>query len=284
MQKRVLAINDISCIGRCSLTAALPIISSFGVNTTVLPTSILSTQTGGIDDYTYHDLSGDIPGILSHWKKLGISFDAIYTGFLGSSEQVDMMLGLFSAFPDAFKLVDPVMGDAGSLYSSFPMDFPQHMKKLCEKADLITPNMTEAALLLDEEYIKPPYTCDYAEALAERLYARYGAKVIITGMHFSYTEDILGRKTDFLGALLFDGKDYEYALSEHIPGFFHGTGDVFASTLMGAFMQGEELGKALHTALDFTYRSIEKTVELGQDPRFGLAFEYFLSENGKDLV
>ena len=123
-----------------------------------------------------------------------------------------------------------------------------------------------------------------AEALAERLYARYGAKVIITGMHFSYGEDILGRKTDFLGALLFDGKDHEYALSEHIPGFFHGTGDVFASTLMGAHMQGEELGQALHTALDFTYRSIEKTVELGQDPRFGLAFEYFLSENGKDLV
>ena len=101
MQKRVLAINDISCIGRCSLTAALPIISSFGINTTVLPTSILSTQTGGIDDYTYRDLSGDIPGILSHWKKLGISFDAIYTGFLGSSEQVDMMLALFSEFPDA---------------------------------------------------------------------------------------------------------------------------------------------------------------------------------------
>lgn len=268
-QKKILAVNDISCIGRCSLTAALPILSSFGINTAVLPTSLLSTQTGGIDDYTYMDLSGEMPGILQHWKKLGVNFDAIYTGFLGSPGQVDMLISVFSDYPDAIKLVDPVMGDAGSLYSSFSKDYPEHIKKLCEKADIITPNLTEAYLLSGMEY-RHGAGIEEAEFLAEELSKKFSCSVIITGVN---TKDKLG------AVLQKAGGESCRSFGRSIPGFYHGTGDVFASEFIGSVISGKSYEEALDAAVTFTQLAIERTRQLGLDPRFGLSFEYCLNRN-----
>jgi pyridoxine kinase len=161
-QKRVAAIHDISCFGRCSLTVALPIISSAGIECAVVPTAVLSTHTGGIDGYTFHDLTDEIMPIAKHWKSLDLEFDAIYTGYLGSFHQLDIVSSLFDLLGsnDTLKVVDPVMADNGVLYKSFPADFPKGMRKLCAKADIIVPNITEAVLMLDEPYQEGPYTAD----------------------------------------------------------------------------------------------------------------------------
>ena len=152
--KRAVTIQDISCFGKCSLTVALPIISAMGIETAVIPTAVLSTHTGGFKGYTFRDLTGDIPQIASHWEKLGLSFDAIYTGYLGSPDQVQIVSDFFDSFgkEDNFIVVDPVMGDAGKLYAGFTDELVCGMRKLCAKADYIIPNMTEAALLLDIPY------------------------------------------------------------------------------------------------------------------------------------
>ncbi len=164
-QKRIVAIHDISCFGRCSLTVALPIISAFGIETSIIPTAVLSTHTGGFSDFTYRDLTDDILPIVNHWKSLGLNFDAIYTGFLGSFEQIDIIDQVFELLktPQTLIIVDPVMADNGELYKIFPKDFPKGMKKLCQKADILIPNLTEAALLLDEPYKPGPYTKEYID-------------------------------------------------------------------------------------------------------------------------
>ncbi|MDR1691034.1 MAG: bifunctional hydroxymethylpyrimidine kinase/phosphomethylpyrimidine kinase, partial [Candidatus Methanoplasma sp.] len=157
-QKRVLAIHDVSCFGKCSITVALPIISSTGVECTVMPTAVLSTHTGGLTGYTYRDLTDDILPIMEHWKTLNIRFDAVYSGFLGSFEQIDIVSDIFDDLKKAgtMIIVDPVMADNGKLYPIFKKDFPKGMRKLCEKADVILPNITEATLLLEEDYIEGP--------------------------------------------------------------------------------------------------------------------------------
>ncbi|MDD2269941.1 MAG: pyridoxamine kinase, partial [Eubacteriales bacterium] len=187
-QKRIAAIHDISCFGRCSLTVALPIISAAGIETSAIPTAVLSTHTGGFSGYTFRDLTDDIMPIVKHWKKVGIDFDAIYTGYLGSFEQIDIISDIFDIYKKrgTFIAVDPVMGDHGKLYSLFPDNFPDGMKKLCAKADLIVPNMTEALLLLGESYKEGPYSKDYIISLLKRL-SEIGAKqVVLTGV---YLED-----------------------------------------------------------------------------------------------
>ena len=151
MQKRVAAIHDISCLGRCSLTVALPIISAAGIECSVLPTAVLSTHTGGFTGFTYRDLTDDILPIADHWRELGIGFDALYTGFLGSFGQIAIVSELFERFKtdENIVLVDPVMADNGELYKIFPPDFPSGMRKLCEQATVIIPNITEAISLSD---------------------------------------------------------------------------------------------------------------------------------------
>ncbi|MBR3477470.1 MAG: bifunctional hydroxymethylpyrimidine kinase/phosphomethylpyrimidine kinase, partial [Candidatus Methanomethylophilaceae archaeon] len=158
-QKRILAVHDISCVGKCSLTVALPIISAAGVECAVLPTAVLSTHTGGFTGFTFRDLTGDIKPIGAHWSSLGIRFDAIYTGFLGSFEQIELVKELIDGMSgqDVKVYVDPVMADKGKMYSVFGPDFPAGMRSLCEKADLIMPNMTELAFMLGFEYKDVPY-------------------------------------------------------------------------------------------------------------------------------
>ncbi|NCC82697.1 MAG: pyridoxamine kinase [Clostridia bacterium] len=267
-QKRIAAIHDISCFGRCSLTVALPIISAAGIEVSVIPTALLSTHTGGIAGYTYRDLSDDMLAIMNHWQSLHLQFDAVYTGFLGSTKQLDIVSKIFDQFATQGQLiiVDPVMADNGLLYKSFPDTFPQGMRKLCQKADIIIPNITEAVFLLGEPYQKGPYTELYIEQMLKRLAALGPKQIVITGVHFN-------DKT--IGAASYDAisKKVEYAFSDLVKGYYPGTGDVFGSVLVGFLLNGCELSKAVRNAVDFTAASIARTNTAGTDRRFGVHFE-----------
>ena len=277
-QKRVAAIHDISCFGRCSLTVALPIISAAGIETAVIPTAVLSTHTGGFTGFTYRDLTDDIMPIVDHWKTLDLEFDAIYTGFLGSFEQIDLVIDLFKRLSSekTLRIVDPVMADNGVLYKIFPKDFPNGMRKLCAKADVIIPNITEAALMLGEKYVDGPYDKGYIESLLKRLGKIGAKKVVLTGVFFD---------NERLGAAAYDAVTGEigYAFSERIEGYYHGTGDVFGSALVGSLMNGKSLNKATEIAVDFTVRSIRRTKNAGTDIRFGVNFEEGIPKLVKDL-
>lgn len=272
-QKRALAIHDISCFGKCSLTVALPILSAAGVETSVIPTAVLSTHTGGFTGYTFRDLTDDIPAIAKHWKSLGLTFDAIYTGYLGSFEQLAIVSQLIDDFrgPDTLVCVDPVMADNGSLYPAFGPDFPRGMERLCRKADIIVPNLTEAALLLGEEYREGPYRKEYIETTLRGLSALGPKRVVLTGVW---------SRSEKLGCASFDASSQEIRFQEadRIEGSYHGTGDVFASALLGSLLNGFTLEQSAQTAADFTAGSIRRTYEAATDVRFGVNFEAGLPE------
>lgn len=277
-QKRVAAIHDLSGFGKCSLTVALPILSAAGIETSALPTAILSTHTGGISGYTYHDLTEDMRPVMKHWKSLDIKFDAIYTGFLGSFEQLDIVKEFFDAFrqEDNLILVDPVMGDNGELYTVFTHEFAAGMRMLCQKADIIVPNLTEAALLLDEPFHPGPYTHAYIESLLRKLGALGPQKVVLTGVYF---------KEDELGAATYDRTTdtIDYVFTQKIPGYYHGTGDVFASALLSALLNDFSLIDAAAIAVHFTTDSIRRTYKAKTDYRFGVNFEQSFPDFLKEL-
>jgi len=277
-QKRVAAIHDISCFGRCSLTVALPIISAAGIETAVIPTAVLSTHTGGISGYTFRDLTEDIIPIAEHWKSLNLEFDGFYTGFLGSFEQIDIVTEVCEKLRGnkTLLIVDPVMADNGVLYKIFPPNFPEGMRKLCSKANAIIPNITEAVFLLGEDYKEGPYTRDYIENLLRRLSALGPKQVVLTGVYFD---------SGSLGAASYDAETGEisYSFEKKIDGYFHGTGDVFGSALVAALLKGKPLPFATNTAVEFTVKSIERTKQAGTDIRFGVNFEEGLLELAKAL-
>lgn len=268
-QKRVAAIHDISGFGKCSLTVALPILSAAGIETSVMPTAVLSTHTGGFTGFTYRDLTEDLRPFAAHWKSLGLTFDAIYTGFLGSFEQLEIVSEIFDLFKtkDNLILVDPVMADNGVLYSLFNKEFAAGMARLCAKADLIVPNLTEAAFLLGREYREGPYEKAWVEELLHELSDTLGPKkIVLTGVWLREGE---------LGAACYDAETggIGYALSPRIEGYYHGTGDVFGSALLGGLMNGLTLQDATRLAVDFTAGSILRTHDAGTDVRFGVNFE-----------
>ncbi|MDR1346701.1 MAG: pyridoxamine kinase [Bacteroidales bacterium] len=277
--KRVAAIHDISGFGKCSLTVVLPVISAAGIETTVLPTAILSTHTGGFTDFTYRDLTDDIQPIANHWRSLNIEFDAIYTGFLGSFAQLELMEHFFDTFRtrDNLILVDPVMADNGELYKIFSSDFVVGMRRLCTKADLIVPNLTEAALLLNEPYNPGPYTEDYITDILKKLSSLGVEKVVLTGVFFDAQK---------LGAATYDAATgtLDYALANRIPGYYHGTGDLFASALLGALLNDFSLHEAASIAVRFTTSAIQKTATAGTDIRFGVNFEQSIPEFLQDIL
>lgn len=277
-QKKVMAVHDISCFGKCSLTVALPILSAAGIETSVIPTAVLSTHTGGFTDYTYRDLTEDIPKIARHWQSLGLGFDGIYTGFLGSFEQLKIVAQLFDDFreKDTLICVDPAMADNGKLYPSFQPDFPHGMVKLCRKADIIVPNLTEAALLLDEEYKEPPYNEDYIAETLKRLAALGPKQVVLTGVCFDSAQ---------VGSASYDSDTGEinYALADRVDGYYHGTGDIFASVLFGSLINGFSISAASNIAAKFTSACIERTHEAGTDVRFGVNFEAGLAEYAQKM-
>lgn len=276
--KRVAAIHDISGFGKCSLTVALPIISAAGIETTVLPTAVLSTHTGGIEGFTYRDLTEDMAPIAAHWKSLDIKFDAIYTGFLGSFEQLDLVVQFFDQFKtdNNIILVDPVMADNGELYKIFSPEFAMGMRNLCAKADILVPNLTEAALLIGEPYNPGPYTPEYIESILKKLTAIGPKKIVLTGVYFD---------EENLGAATYDATTGEiaYEFEKRVPGYYHGTGDVFGSALLSAILNDFPLNEAAAIAVRFTASSIRKTAEEGTDIRFGVNFEKTIPELLKDL-
>lgn len=271
--KRIVTVQDISCLGKCSLTVALPIISAMGTECCVIPTAVLSTHTM-FSRFTFRDLTEDIPAIMDHWEEEKFRFDAIYTGYLGSQQQLDMVADLFSRF-SGLRVVDPVMADHGKLYAGFSPEFPKAMAKLCGKADIILPNLTEACFMLDVPYRE---TCDrpFAEALLRKL-TGLGAKIaVLTGMSFEEG------KVGFLGYDSEKNQFFEY-YNQKIDAAYHGTGDIFASTAVGALMAGVELQKALSVAADYTAECIRITKEDPTDLRYGVYFERALPDLVKRL-
>lgn len=273
--KRIVTIQDISCLGKCSLTVALPVISAMGVETCVIPTALLSTHTI-FPDFTFKDLTDEIEGISNHWSAQGVTFDAIYTGYLGSQHQIDVVSRVFDTFKtkDNFIFVDPAMADQGKLYAGFDMDFARAMTKLCRKADIIDPNMTEACLMTGTPY-KEQYDERYVRELMDKL-TDLGAKtVVLTGVSLE------PGKTGVVGLDTDTGKTHHY-FHPHIEGQFHGTGDIFSSTVVGAMMNGKSLDDALRIAANFTYECIKITAMQAPDCWYGVAFEkaipYLISE------
>lgn len=266
--KRAAAIHDISGVGKCSLTVALPILSAAGVECSVIPTAVLSTHTGGFDDFTYRDLTEDILPIAKHWASLNLQFDSIYTGYLGSEEQIEIIIKTIDMLKseDTLILVDPVMADAGELYKTFDNSFPKKMLGLCKKADILIPNITEACLLTETLYENGPYSKDYIETLVERLRRITDKKIVLTGVCFD---------EDMLGCACFDNETgkIDYCLSKQIRGFYHGTGDVFGSVLLSAIMNEKSLKESAQIAVDITAGAIRRTKEDNTDVRFGVRFE-----------
>lgn len=267
--KRILTIQDFSCVGRCSLTVALPVISSAGVECCGLPTALLSNHTG-FPSFFSKDLSDEMLPIGEQWDKLDISFDAIYTGYIASTEQ----LGLIERVIDKFRregtlvLIDPVMGDNGRLYSALGGDFPEQMAKLCHKADILAPNATEACLLTGRQYREDIPHEEYRAILAE-LYSRFGARVVLTGVA---SPDC----ADEVGALCYDGREYYGCYKPRLPVNVSGTGDIFSSALLGAVMRGMSFNAAMETAVRFTYESVRLTVADSERRPYGVNFEQAL--------
>lgn len=265
---RVLAINDVSCVGKCSLTVALPIISACGVTCDILPTALLSTHTGGFTGYTFRDLSEDIPDILAHWKTLGLKYDYIVSGYLGSIDQIDMVKSTKEAFlkEGGKMIVDPVMGDNGKMYAHFDDKFVQEMRGLCRVADVIVPNLTEACLLAGMPYEEVCKRENYA-ALLDALRALC-PRPSVTGC--DVTEGKEERSTVFYVGD--DGASRRYG-TEKIEGAFHGAGDVYASALVGCLARGLHTDEAVKLSADFTKDAIARTKEDGTEARYGLNSE-----------
>jgi len=265
--KRIVSIQDISSIGKCSLTVALPIISAMGVEAAVLPTAVLSTHTA-IPGFTFHDLTGEIRPIGEHWKKMGFTFDAIYTGYLGSFEQLNIVSEFIDDFgKDSTVFIDPVMGDYGRLYSGFTLDFTREMARLCARADVIVPNMTEAAYLTGCEF-RPDgeYDLILVQDLLRRLCDLGPKNAVLTGASFDPLQ------VGFVGLNAETGEFFSY-MTERIPHSFHGTGDIFSSAAVGALMNGFTLADSLAVAADYTLECIRESLKDPDARDYGVNFE-----------
>ena len=262
-QKRILAINDISCFGKCSLTVALPILSAAGVETCVLPTAVLSAHTA-FPDFTFRDLTEDMLPQAMHWGKLGITFDGIYTGYLGSISQVSCVEKILDLFPCDFVLVDPVMGDDGRLYAGFDESFALEMKRLISRANVIVPNVTEAAFLTQTPYQSGVHSKDYIMTLIEKLQTLCKGDIVLTGI------DLENGKVGTAVALQ---ERIHIIEREKFDVVYSGTGDVFASALAAAVMNGMDILKAATLASDFVIDAIQETRRTSGDRSYGLNFE-----------
>ncbi|MBQ8682399.1 MAG: pyridoxamine kinase [Selenomonadales bacterium] len=268
-QKQAVSIQDISCMGRCSLTVALPILSAAGIATGIVPTAVLSTHTGGFKDYTFRDLTDDIMPIAKHWLTENIAFDAIYTGYLGSFEQIEIVKEFFRLFrkENTLVYVDPAMADNGKLYYGFTPEFALKMGELCAQADVIVPNITEACFMLGEEYQEGPCTEEYIDGLLDRLAKKLGTpQIILTGVMYNKEK---------IGAAIYDTRTGKrgYASTHYLPHSVHGTGDVYASAALAGLMNGFDLQEAAQLAADYTVKSMEETLKTNSDLRYGVNFE-----------
>ena len=264
--KRILTIQDVSCLGKCSLTVALPLISAMGVEAVILPTAILSTHTM-FKGFTCKDLSDQLEPITEHWKKENIKFDAIYTGYLGTEEEIECVKGIIRDFADENTLVfvDPAMGDNGKLYPAFDAAYAKRNATLCGIADVIVPNITEACFMTDSEY-KEDYDEQYVKVLLEKLIALGTKTAILTGVSLSEGKT---------GAMGFDSATGEYFVyqNDKIPAAYHGTGDIFSSVCVGGLMRGLSRRDAIALAADYTAKTIAVTMQNPAKPWYGVDFE-----------
>lgn len=272
----VAAIHDLSCFGRCALTVILPTLSALGAQTVPIPTALLSTHTGGFTDLHFRDLSGDMDAITAHFGRLGLSFDAIYSGFLGSEEQIGKVSDVIDGFrrADTLVLVDPVMGDDGSLYSTYTPELMNGMKELCRKADIITPNYTEACFLTGTPYL-PTQQMSEREvfSLCDKLLSALDAfgtqHTVITGI--ACGNEILTVGKTAVGARFTNRKQ---RLSVSYPG----TGDIFSSVLLGLMLKGRSFREAVNAAADFTALTILRTLPYETPVRNGVMLEFCMRE------
>ncbi len=268
MLKKVAAINDLSGIGKCSLSVSIPILSALKVQCCPFPTAILSSQTG-FSQYTFLDLTNEMEKYSNTWKKLNLNIDTIYSGFLGSSSQIDIVRNFIKSNPHAFVIVDPVLGDNGELYPIFNKDTCTKMKDLVIHSNLITPNITEACLLLNKDY-KDNFSEEEVITIAKKLSELGPSKVIITGIvrdnmiyNLSYDKE--------------EDKAFTYGL-EYNKCSYSGTGDIFVSIICGLITNNYDLEFAVKTASDFIYKCVSYTSKYEDDRNQGVMFEMFLND------
>lgn len=269
--KKILTIQDISCFGQCSITVALPVVSAFGIETAILPSAVLSTHTSGFTDFTVRDLTEDLPEIKKHWEKEGIDFDAIYTGFIASIEQLDYIKDIIDSRlkPEGLVFVDPAMADHGEFYNGFDQEFADKMGELCKLGDYILPNTTEACYILHKPW-KEEFTKEEMLEMAKELSEFTKRYVILKGDTHKENE---------LGMIVLDKQENtcEIVYNERIDYVSHGTGDVFASAFVGSTMVGKTPTAAAKVAGEFTKKAIEKTIG-DENHWYGVKFEQAIPE------
>ena len=260
--RRLLTIQDVSCVGQCSATVALPLVSACGIECAVLPSAVLSNHTGGFPSWTFRDLTDELPRIEAEWRKQDVRFDAFYTGYV-CPPQIDPILSIMDscAAPGALRFVDPVMADNGRLYTGFGPDFPAQMARLCAGADYVLPNLTEAAFLLGREPVLEGYGEAFVEETVAGLHALGAKNVVLTGVSFD---------PSLLGTAVSDGRGIRYDFNPRLSRNVHGTGDVFASVFAGGVMSGLPAPDASALAADVVCASIEATPE---SHWYGVSFE-----------
>ena len=276
MQKRILTIQDVSCVGQCSTTVALPIISACGVETAILPSALLSTHTAGFTDFTVLPMTGEFPKIIEHWEREKLTFDGVYTGYI-LRDQIDYVISICEKFNKGLKVIDPVMADHGEYYYGFDDAFAQEMARLCRGADVILPNLTEAAFLLGEEPVTENYDKDFIELLARKLAVKLDVKnVVLTGVGFSKDE---------LGVACYDNAadKVNYYFAEKLPQNFHGTGDIYSSAFTGALVNGFSVFESAKIAVDFTVEAMKLTIPYKNEHFYGVFFESALPELVKKI-
>lgn len=267
LQKKVAAIHDISGFGKCSLTVALPIISAMGISASAVPTAVLSTHTGPeFVGYSYRDLTQDMRKINSHWCDLGLKFDSIYSGYIGSFEQIEIVSNLFDSVSaeNCLILVDPVMGDHGRLYPLYTQKMADGMRSLCTKADIIVPNITEASFLTNSPYVSGPLTKGYVESLIEKLSALGCNKIVLTGVSFNEIE---------LGAAVYSDGKITYCMNKRVNAMYHGTGDIFGSALLSLILNGKSIVESAQGAVNYVMRCMQRTKDENIPTVDGVNFE-----------
>lgn len=270
--KRILTVQDVSCVGQCSLTVALPIISACGSETCILPSAVLSTHTGGFKGFTFKDLTDEIPAITEHWKNEKIKFDALYTGYLGSETQIEYVKSIAKELISGKIIIDPAMADNGKLYSIFDLHYAKKMRELCAIADVILPNVTEACFLTGREY-KEKYDESYIDDLLSGLKETGAKAVVMTGV--GYTDDTTG-------GVVYEKGEKKYYRHKKISKGCHGTGDIYASAFTGALMRGKTYYESAVIAADFVVKCIENT-NGDASHWYGVKFEPVLKDLIKEL-
>ena len=271
--KRIAAINDLSCVGKCSLTVSLPVVSAAGVECSCMPTAVLSTHTAVFTDYTVRDLSDDMLPIARHWKKEGVHFDGIYSGYMISPGQGEIISEIFDMISndDTLIIVDPVMADNGSYYAGMGEEMAEAFRKLCAKAHIITPNVTEACCLTGVEYQSAPHSEEYINKLLDGLKKLCSGRIILTGVCPDENR---------IGNVSWDGRSGEMSacFNDRLPAAYHGTGDVFTSCLAALLVRGAAVDKAVELSAKLVRDSMARSIDSGIPHHLGVDFEGILPQ------